>query len=110
MDNYLVDREILGQFIDELIKKKPLNVNSVDELNNFREQQIKVLDDRIGTAIFGQLTEEQTKEINEMLDRGEENPDVFEDFFEKSGVDLEKTMQEVMETFGREFLEGGQNV
>lgn len=108
MDDYLVDRETLGEFIDELIKKKPLPVNTAEELTNYREEQIKALDDRIGMAIFGRLTEDQNREINDIFDRGESNPEVFEDFFNRAGIDVEKILSETMEAFGREFL-GGQN-
>ena len=31
MDDYLVDRETLSQFVDELIKKKALNIDFYDE-------------------------------------------------------------------------------
>ena len=108
MDDYLVDRETLGEFIDELIKKKPLPVNTAEELTNYREEQIKALDDRIGRAIFGRLTEDQNREINDIFDRGDSNPEVFEDFFNRAGIDVEKILSETMEAFGREFL-GGQN-
>ena len=68
MENTLIDREMLGQFIDELIKKKPLQVNSTEELNKMREDSIKTLDDKIGMAIFGKLTNEQNAELNQLLD------------------------------------------
>lgn len=109
MNDYLIDRETLGEFIDELIKKKPLPLNSAEELTTYREEQIKALDDRIGLAVFGRLTEDQNREINELFDRDEENPDVFEDFFNRAGIDLDKVIADTMESFGKEFL-GGQNV
>lgn len=108
MNDYLIDRETLSEFIDELIKKKPLPLDSAEELSNFREEQIKALDDRIGLAVFGRLTEDQNREFNELLDRGEENPDVFDDFFNRAGIDLGKVISDTMESFGKEFL-GGQN-
>ena len=110
MDNYLIDRQTLLQFVDELIKKKPLPVESAEELNSFREEKIKELDDQITMAVFGGLTEDQDREINELLDRGEENPEVFKSFFERAGIDLEKTITKAMEDFAKEYLEGGENV
>lgn len=110
MNNYLIDRETLGQFVDELIKKKPSPVESAEELNNFREEKIKELDDRISMAVFGSLTEDQNREINELLDRGEEDPEVFKDFFARAGVDLETTITKAMEDFSKAYLEGGENV
>ncbi len=104
MDDYLVDREALGEFIDELIKKKSLPVNTAEELTNYREEQIKALDDRIGMAVFGRLTEDQNREINELFDRGESDPEVFEDFFNRAGIDVEKILADTMEDFSKEFL------
>lgn len=109
MDGYLIDREALGEFIDELIKKKPLPVDNMEELTSYREEQIKALDEQIGRAVFGRLTEEQNRELNELFNRNEENPEVFEDFFDRSGIDVEQIIADTMETFGKEFL-GGQNV
>lgn len=108
MDNYLIDREALGQFVDELMKKKPLPANTAEELTTLREENIKALDDKIGMAIFGSLTTPQLEEFNQILDRGEESPEVFQNFFQNAGIDLQKTIGDAMTTFGKQFL-GGQN-
>ena len=109
MNEYLIDREALGRFVDEIIKKKPLPVNSADELPAYREKLIKALDDKICAAIFGNLSTKRLGELNEMLDRNENNPDVFKDFFTQSGINLEETIADTMIAFGKEYL-GGQNV
>ena len=88
MDNYLIDRETLGQFVDELMKKKPLPANTAEELNTLREQTIKSLDDKIGMAIFGSLTTPQLEEFNQILDRNEESPEIFQNFFQTADIDL----------------------
>ena len=72
MDNTLIDRETLGQFVDELIKKKPLPTENPEEINTLREKSITALDDKIGTAIFSQFTQEQNIEFNRMLNLEEE--------------------------------------
>lgn len=108
MDDYLLDRDTLGKFVDELMKKKAIPVNSTEELNNIREKSMKTLDDRISTAIFAKLNEEQLIEINQLFDREEESPDVFRDFFTNAGINLEDTISDTMQTFAAEFL-GGQN-
>ena len=110
MDNYLINRETLGQFADELIKRKPLPVNSPEDLAELREDIIKALNDRISLAIFGKLTEAQNQEFNQLLDRNEANQDTLEDFFNRAGIDVEKIMVATMDDFSKEFLEGGQNV
>lgn len=108
MDNYLIDRETLGQFVDELIKQKPLDVNNTEELNNLREESIKALDKAIGVAIFSHFTEEQNTEFNQLLDRDAPEED-YQAFFDQTGLDLEKITTEAMQKFAQEFLEGGQN-
>lgn len=109
MDNYLIDKEMLSQFVDELIKKKPLPLDSVEEFNQFREQQIKALDDSVSFAIFNKLTDEQLQEVNQLLDNQETAPEVFQEFFSKCGVNLEETITEALQAFQNKFLEEGKN-
>ncbi len=108
MDNYLVDRETLGQFVDELMKKKPLPANTAEELNAFREANIKSLDDEISLAIFSSLNKAQLDEFNQILDREEESPEAFKDFFQSAGINLEEIITDAMQKFSAEFL-GGEN-
>lgn len=108
MDNYLIDRETLGQFVDELMKQKPLPANTTEELNALRETNIKSLDDEISLAIFSSLNKAQLDEFNQILDREEESPEVFKEFFQSAGINLEETISEAMQRFGAEFL-GGEN-
>ena len=106
--NYLIDRETLGNFIDELIKNKPLSVNSTEELNAFREKSMRELDDQIATAIFGSLTDEQGAELDHLLDSDAGSEQPYQDFFNKIGLDIEKITTDTMQTYAANFL-GGQN-
>lgn len=108
MDNLLIDRETLGRFVDELIKKKPLAVNSPEELSALREESIKALDDRIAMAIFGNLNEQQNAELNQLLDRPGTSETQFQQFFEQNGLNVEEAVTNTVRVFGREFL-GGEN-
>lgn len=109
MDNTLIDRQILGQFVDELIKQKPLPVNGAEELNSLREESIKALDDKICNAVFGRLTPEQDEELNDILDLGEDSSEeVFRNFFQNAGLNVEDIITNTMKEFATEFL-GGQN-
>ncbi len=108
MDDYLIDRETLGKFVDELIKNKPVPVNTPEELNTWREQQMETLDNRISEAIFGRLNEEQLTELNQILDRNEESPEVFQQFFDNAGLDLPKIIENTMQSFSLEYF-GGKN-
>lgn len=108
MDNLLIDRETLGRFVDELIKKKPLAVNNPEELNAFREKSIEALDDRIALAIFGGLSDQQNEELNQLLDRPDTTETEFQQFFERNGLNVEEAVTNTVRVFGREFL-GGEN-
>ena len=108
MENYLLDYETLGKFVDELMKAKPMPANSPEELNTFREKNIKKLDDQIAVAVFGSLSEEQLQKINELFDRDDGSSDAYEKFFKDAGIDIQQAVTDAMEKFKDEFL-GGEN-
>lgn len=105
MENYLIERETLAEFVDSLIARKTQPIENLDAL---REENIKKLDDRISQAVFGSLTKNQLDELNIMLDQDEDNDQTFQDFFNRAGVNLEKVVTDTMQNFGKEFL-GGEN-
>ncbi|MBR3052076.1 hypothetical protein IKG60_00450 [Candidatus Saccharibacteria bacterium] len=109
MEDYLLDRETLMQFIDSLMKKRTLPVNSAEELAKYREEQMHALDDYVSQAIFGSLDSAQTAALSDLLNRESENPDVFRDFFEHENINLELIITGAFESFGKNFLAGGQN-
>lgn len=107
-ENYLVNRQDLARFVDELIKKKPLPVDTTEELENFRARTIDSLDDSIGLAVFGQLTDEQDAELNQLLDDKKSTEDDYDKFFSRIGLDISQTVQDTMTAFAEAFLaEGG---
>lgn len=108
MDNYLLDRETLGKFVDDLMKRKPMDVSSPEELDALRERSMQELDDKISVAVFGSLNDEQLAQINVLLDQDEQSPEVFQKFFEDNNVDVEKIMEETFLAYAKEFL-GGEN-
>lgn len=109
MDEYLLDRETLGKFIDELMKQRTLPVGSAEELTKYREEQMRILDNSISQALIGGLNSEQAAELNTLLDNEAENPDVFQQFFERQGINVEQVITNAMESFGRAYLGGAQN-
>lgn len=108
MDNYLIDRETLTKFVDELIKKRTLPADNAEELNELREQMIASLDKKIGIAIFSHLTEEQNTELNELLDRDDTSAETYKEFFDKIGLKVDQIIADTYKAFSEEFL-GGQN-
>lgn len=114
MEEYLLDRETLGKFIDELMKKRSLPVDTAEGLNQYKEEQMKALDDQIAQAIFHSLNEEQTASLNQLLDQESDNPDVFRDFFANQNINIESVITDAAQSFGAQFLaegatQGGQN-
>ncbi len=107
MDNYLIERDTLAKVVDSLLATKYPN-QPESELSKVREENLKKLDDRISSAIFGKLNDEALDEINSMLDRKENDPTAFRIFFKNAGVDLEQTITDTVKSFSQEFL-GGQN-
>lgn len=105
---YLVDESVLGQFIDELIKRKPLAVSSTEELSALRTKSMHELDDRITRAVLNSLTEEQGRELDQILDADTGASEPYQEFFTKHGIDIEQIFTDVANQFAQEFL-GGQH-
>lgn len=109
MEDYLIDRETLGQFIDELMKRRTLPVNTAEELASYRETQIRALDNQLTEALLGNLSEEQATNLNQLLDQYPDNPDVFMNFFAEQNIDVEQTLAGAIQSFSNQFLGGAQN-
>lgn len=107
MENYLIGRETLGKFIDQLIAQKYPNQPS-SSLEELRESNIKKLDDQISDAVFSSLDDTQLDEINAILDREENDPTAFQIFFKNVGIDVEQIITDAMTKFSQDFL-GGEN-
>ena len=105
MENNYIQREALGKFVDSLIAQKYPG-EPVEKYQDFREKSIDAIDDGIDRAIYGSLNREQLAEINGLFDRGEEDPAVFDAFFEKVGVDPQQKVNEILESFKAKFLGG----
>lgn len=110
MDNYLIDREILSEAIDKMMAGKTFPDKTPEEISALREEKIAALDEKIGLAIFGQLGEAELDQFNEILDQGDNStsPETFVDFFNKAGIDIQKTVSAAVAEFQTELL-GGQN-
>lgn len=106
MDNYLVDRETLAQFVDEIMKQKPLAANTPEEVNQLRERLIAELDQKIGHQIFGSLTRQQLADLTAMMDQASTTEDDIAEFFKQAGLDLNAVLQKAVSEFAQEFLGG----
>lgn len=109
MESYLVDKAVLGEFVDNLISAKYPD-QPADKYANLREDAIKALDHQILRAIIGKLTKEQGAELNKLLDDPNATEATFTEFFEQRHINLEETIKDAMVNFRDNFLKGGQNV
>ena len=107
MDSYLVDEAVLGQFVDTLIETKYPS-QPAENFATVKKDAVANLDHQILKAIFSQLTPEQGKELNDLLDENNTDPEVFGNFFSDYHIDLEEVIKDTMLKFKDEFL-GGQN-
>lgn len=107
MNDYLVDRETLGQFVDALIAQKSQN-QPTGNYDALREIMIQEADDRILDYLFRGLSRPQFDELNALLERDEEDPAAFETFFKNANIDLKQLITKALESYQTEFL-GGQN-
>lgn len=107
MENNLIDRETLGQFVDALIARKYPG-QPTESLGNIREEAMKSLDDEIGLAIFGSLNGEQLAEINSILDETPDDDARISEFFKDAGINVQEKIAETFQAFGAKFV-GGEN-
>ncbi len=107
MDNYLVDRQILNQFVDILIKTK-FNGRDPEGSAKLKEDASRLLDQRITDAVFGKLGDSQLEELDKILNNSSSTDETFTNFFEKNNINLQHEITTVFENFKTEFL-GGEN-
>lgn len=107
MDSYIVDEAVLGQFVDTLLEEKYPG-QPTDTLADVRKDAIAALNHQILKATFGNLTPEQGKELNDLLDENSSDPVIFENFFNDHHIDLEGIIKDVVLKFKADFL-GGEN-
>ncbi|MBR2998614.1 hypothetical protein IKF34_02495 [Candidatus Saccharibacteria bacterium] len=105
MDNFIVDREILAKIIDSLIEQKPLDLNSSEELDSFREKNIKKLNDRLMFAVFNKLSEEEIEEIERLMDENS-SEETFMDYMKNHGIDVESVIEKTVIDFSSNFQKG----
>lgn len=105
MEKYLVERETLAQLVDALINKKYPD-RPVTDFKELKEESIRALDDKIYDEVFGDLTKEQTEELNALLDNPDMGDQDFKNFFKTNNIDLEARITKAYQDFSEEFLGG----
>ncbi len=109
MEDYFMDRSELAQFIDRLVKQKPIKAANAQEEAMKREELMSDLDHSIRLSIINRLNDEQLDEFNDLLDHDEESNEVndpYAKFFQKAGVDLTQVVTNTLAQFARVYLGG----
>ncbi|MBR2709001.1 hypothetical protein IKE98_01570 [Candidatus Saccharibacteria bacterium] len=112
MDNYLLDRETLEKIVDGIMSAKEAEAPSsqnAEEKSALREEYIKQLDDKIATAVFSSLNNQQLQEIKQLFNREDSSPESFEQFFKNAGINVEKIITDTAMDF-KDEISGGINV
>lgn len=102
-----MDREALAQFIDRLVKQKPLNAATPEEADQKRERLINDLDHSIRLSIVHKMSDQQLHEFSELLDRDDDGTDdAFANFFKNANIDLPQTVTTTARHFAQLYLGG----
>ena len=104
MENSLIDKKMLGEYVEALIRQKYPNLSDYD-FNKLKEDGVAKLNHEILLHIFGYLDREQLKEMNALIDRGEENPEPFQAIFDRAGINIEQQITAALDNFKKEFME-----
>lgn len=108
MESYLVDKAVLGEFVDKLLGAKFPN-QPLEKYSDLREDAIKALDHQILKSIIGKLTKDQGAELHRLFNDPATTEDTYLEFFKRHDIDLEATIRDTMVNFRDEFLKGGEN-
>lgn len=108
MESYLVDEAVLGGLVDAILKEKYPN-QPVKDHADIKKNLVKKLDRQILKAIVGSLTPEQGNELNAVLEKDDQDPVVFENFFKDHDIDLEKVVTDAVVAFKNDFMKEGKD-
>lgn len=106
MEEYLINKETLSKFIDELIKRYPIPIDDATKLKEFRDEQMRALDDHITNTLFGSLDEAQLNDLELLLNQEFENPDVFRKFFLDNNINVEQIIIDSVKSFNELYAKG----
>lgn len=108
MESHLVDKAVLGEFVDALTSAKYPDQPAA-ELSSIKRDAVRVLDHQILKDILSHLTKEQGAELNHLLENPKTDESAFQAFFSKNQIDVEKIIKDTMVSFKDEFMKGDEN-
>lgn len=105
-EDYLINKETLSRFIDELIRRHPIPIDNAEKLKEFRDEQMRALDDHIINTLFGNLDDAQLNSLDQLLNQEFENPDVFRKFFLDNNINVEQIIIDSVKSFNELYAKG----
>ena len=103
MEENFVERAVLEEAADSLLKMRDYSQLGAEEFKNLREGVIEDLDKKIGDAIFSDLSDDQLDEFETLLDNNGDE-DAISAFFEKHNIDLQSRIEKSVQEFKDDFL------
>lgn len=98
-----MDEEVLGHLAEVLMLQKYQNLTD-NERKTIKGKIVDALDEQITQAIFSRLSNAKLATLNKLLDSDEQRVEVFQKFFDESGINLEQLIGDTAKTFTKGFL------
>ena len=95
--------ENIQQFTDQLIKDAGLDKMPEDFQNEYKEQLLAQLQQRLGLAYMKELSEDQMKKLNKLIE--EQKEEEISKFLEANIPNLQEVMKNTLEAFSSEVME-----
>lgn len=103
MEENFVERAVLEEAADGLLKMRDYSQLSAEEFENLRKGIIEELDKKIGDAIFSDLSDDQLDEFEALLDNSADE-NAIGAFFEEHNIDLQSRIKKSMQEYKDDFL------
>jgi len=92
------------RYLDALMQKKGLDQMPEEKQSEFRERAKEMLVDQFNTAVLRQMPEDKLEEFENALDNGA-STDELGKMIEKAGIDVAKTLENVVDAFSETVME-----
>ena len=91
------------QYLDKLIEKKGMSNMPEEMQKEFKEKSKEMLVDQFNGAVLKQLPDDKLEEFEKALDNDVSNEELGK-IIDDAGVDVKKTMEDVIEPFSEAVL------
>lgn len=102
-NQYLTDREALGQYVDDLIRIKNSPHVKGDNITVVKQALLEEVSDAINSKLISMLSDDEVKQLNEMLDK-EASDEQVSLFFTGKIKNLQQVVTDVLVEFKKGYL------